>query len=57
MATYIVLSTRLVGLDPGDIITEADLPNANIDALIAGGHISTQSVKKSAKTKIIETED
>ena len=57
MAKYIVTSNRLVGYELGDVIDGNDLDGANIDALIEGGHISTQSARKSAKTKNIETED
>ena len=57
MANYIVTSTRLAGFEPGDIVTDSDLEGSNIEALIEGGHISTQTVKKSAKPKITETED
>ena len=57
MAKYIVTSNRLVGYEPGDVIDGNDLDGTNIDALIEGGHISTQSARKSAKTKNIETED
>jgi len=57
MAKYVVTSNRLVGYEPGDVIDGNDLDGANIDALIEGGHISTQSARKSAKTKNIETED
>ena len=57
MANYLVTSTRLAGFEPGDIVTDSDLKGSNIEALIKGGHISTQSVKKPAKTKITETED
>lgn len=51
MANYIVTSTRLAGFKPGDVVTSADLDGVNIEALIEGGHISTQTAKKSAKTK------
>lgn len=57
MAKYVVTSNRLVGYEQGDVIDGNDLDGANIDALIEGGHISTQSARKSAKTKNIETED
>ena len=57
MANYLVTSTRLAGFEPGDIVTDSDLEGSNIEALIEGGHISTQSVKKPAKPKITETED
>ena len=51
MANYIVTSARLAGFKPGDIVTDSDLDGSSIEALIEAGHISTQSVKKSAKTK------
>jgi hypothetical protein len=51
MANYIVTSARLAGFKPGDIVTDSDLDGSSIDALIEAGHISTQTVKKSAKTK------
>jgi hypothetical protein len=51
MANYIVTSARLAGFKPGDIVTDSDLDGSNINALIEAGHISTQTVKKSAKTK------
>jgi hypothetical protein len=51
MANYIVTSARLAGFKPGDIVTDSDLDGSRIDALIEAGHISTQTVKKSAKTK------
>jgi hypothetical protein len=51
MANYIVTSTRLASFEPGDIVTDSDLEGSNINALIEAGHISTQTVKKSAKTK------
>ena len=40
----------------GATVTAKDLEHVNIQALIDGGHISPQGVKKSAKTKDIETE-
>jgi hypothetical protein len=51
MANYIVTSNRLDGLKRGDVITDKDLEGCNIDHLLDAGHISTQTVKKSAKTK------
>ena len=51
MANYLVTSTRLAGFKPGDVVTTTDLDGVNIEALIEGGHISTQTAKKSAKTK------
>ena len=51
MANYIVTSARLAGFKPGDIVTDSDLDGSSIEALIEAGHISTQTVKKSAKTR------
>jgi hypothetical protein len=51
MANYIVTSARLAGFKPGDIVTDSDLHGSSIEALIEAGHLSTQTVKKSAKTK------
>jgi hypothetical protein len=51
MANYIVTSARLAGFKLGDIVTDSDLDGSSIDALIEAGHLSTQTVKKSAKTK------
>ena len=60
MNTYIVTSERLTGFQRGDVVTDKDLNGANIEALLDSGHIvehvSAQTVKKSAKTKDIETE-
>lgn len=50
MATYKVVSKRLVGLAEGAIVSEADLNGANIAALVEGGHlapIGSKSPKKS----------
>jgi hypothetical protein len=51
MANYIVTSNRLDGLKRGDVISDKDLEGCNIDHLLDAGHISTQQLKKSAKTK------
>jgi len=57
MANYLVTSARLAGYSPGDVVSDADLEGSNIDALIEAGHISTQTPKKPAKPKDIETEE
>ena len=51
MANYLVTSARLAGFKPGDVVSSDDLDGVNIEALVEAGHISTQSVKKPAKTK------
>jgi hypothetical protein len=51
MANYIVTSTRLAGFKLGDVVTSDDLDGVNIEALVEAGHISTQTIKKPAKTK------
>jgi hypothetical protein len=55
METYLVTSDRLIWAR-GATVTTTDLEYVNIQALIDGGHLSPQGVKKSAKTKDIETE-
>lgn len=57
MANYIVTSTRLAGFNLGDILTDSDLDGSSIEALIESGHISTQTVKKSAKPKDTDEKD
>ena len=57
MANYIVTSARLAGFKPGDIVTDSDLDGSSIEALIESGHISTHTVKKSAKTKDTDEKD
>lgn len=50
MATYKVVSKRLVGLAEGATVSDADLAGANIAALVEGGHlaaIGSKSPKKS----------
>ena len=51
MTTYLVTSNRLDGLKRGELITDKDLEGCNIEHLIDAGHISTQQLKKSVKTK------
>jgi len=50
-----VTSDRLGGFKRGDTVTDKDLENVDVEALIDGGHLSTQSTKKSGKTKDTET--
>ena len=40
MATYKVVSKRLVGLAEGATVSDTDLDGANIAALIDGGHLA-----------------
>jgi len=49
MAQYKVISGMLEGKKVGDIVSDAELEGLNIQALIDGEHISTQS-SKSSKT-------
>jgi len=49
MAQYKVISGMLEGKKVGDIVSDAELEGLNIQALIDGEHISTQS-SKSLKT-------
>ena len=55
MSNYLVTSDRLSGFKRGDTVTNKDLEGVDIEALVDGGHLSTQSTKKGAKTKVIET--
>ena len=56
MANYVVTSNRLSGFERGQTVTDQDLKGVDIEALLDAGHLSTQSTKKGAKTKDIETE-
>ena len=55
MSKYLVNSDRLIW-PRGTIIDTADLEHSNIDALLAGGHISPHKPTKSVKT-ITEPKD
>ena len=55
MSKYLVSSDRLIW-PRGTVIDTADLEHSNIDALLAGGHISAHKPTKSVKTKDTETE-
>jgi hypothetical protein len=56
MANYVVTSDRLGGFKRGDTVTDKDLEGVDVEALVDGGHLSTQSTKKPAKTKDTETD-
>jgi len=56
MNIFIVTSDRLGGLKRGETVTDKDLEGVDVEALIEGGHLSTQSAKKSGKTKDTETD-
>ena len=55
MTSYMVTSDRLGGFKRGDTVTDKDLEGVDVEALVDGGHLSTQSIKKSGKTKDTET--
>ena len=57
MTSYMVTSDRLGGFKRGDTVTDKDLEGVDVEALVDGGHISTQSTKKSGKTKDTETDN
>jgi hypothetical protein len=46
MSTYTVSADNLSGHDRGDTVTAADLPGANISALIASGHLKAKPATK-----------
>lgn len=50
-----VTSDRLGGFKRGDTVTDKDLEGVDVEALVEAGHLSTQSTKKSGKTKETET--
>ena len=56
MNIFIVTSDKLGGFKRGDTVTDKDLEGVNVEALIDGGHLSTQTTKKSGKTKDTETD-
>lgn len=56
MANYVVTSDRLGGFKRGDIVSDKDLEGVDVEALVDAGHLSTQSTKKSGKTKETETD-
>jgi hypothetical protein len=56
MNIFIVTSDRLSGLKRGETVTDKDLEGVDVEALVDGGHLSTQSTKKSGKTKDTETD-
>lgn len=49
MSQYKVTSHRLVGHKEGDLVSKSDLGDANIEALISGGHIAEVGSKSSKK--------
>jgi hypothetical protein len=46
MASYKVISNRVVGKKAGDAITDEELAGANIEALIEAGHLAPVNTKK-----------
>ena len=56
MTSYMVTSDRLGGFKRGDTVTDKDLEGVDVEALVDAGHLSTQSTKKSGKTKDTEKE-
>lgn len=55
MANYVVTSDRLGGFKRGDTVSDKDLVGVDVEALVDAGHLSTQTTKKSGKTKDTET--
>ncbi len=56
MANYVVTSDRLSGFKRGDTVSDKDLVGVDVEALVDAGHLSTQTTKKSGKTKDTETD-
>jgi hypothetical protein len=46
MAHYKVLSAKVSGKNPGDLISDDDLVGVNVEALIEAGHIAPASKNK-----------
>lgn len=46
MAQYKIVSGRFVGKKAGDLISDDELIDANVEALIEGGHIAPASKNK-----------
>lgn len=51
MTTYTVQTARVAGHAQGDAVTADDLPNANVPALIAAGHLAEAKPTTSRKAK------
>lgn len=51
MASYKVLTDRIVDKKAGDTVTDDELVGVNVDALIAAGHLSAQTTKPSKADK------
>jgi len=51
----VIGSCEVAGRQPGETISETDLPNINIDALIRSNHLAV--IGKTKETKNAETSD
>jgi hypothetical protein len=49
MAQYKVMAGRIAGKKVGEIVSDADLKNANVSALIDGGHLAIVTNSKASK--------
>lgn len=49
MATYKVTSDRLADKNRGETVSDSDLAGANVEALIAGGHIEPVASRRTEK--------
>ncbi len=49
MATYKVTSDRFAGKKRGETVSDSDLADANVEALLASGHIEPARSGKSEK--------
>lgn len=45
MASYKVTSDRIVGMNRGETVNDADLDGVNVTALVSGGHLEIINVK------------
>lgn len=53
---YQINSDRIAGHNRGDVVDADDLGSANIDALVAAGHLVEQATPKRAKTDTTDNE-
>jgi len=52
MSKYKVLGNhKVAGVEPGEFVDSDDLQGANLEALVAGGHLETHTKPKATKAE------